>query len=137
MLLSLLLPLLMLLHTPEPLANYRWQNRLLVIFAAETDAVQLSEQQKCIAAAEAGFHDRDMLTFVVLPEKVQGPKQHPAEIAQQLRQQYQIAEGEFAVLLIGKDGTEKLRKAEVVEMQEIFGLIDSMPMRKAELRKGN
>jgi hypothetical protein len=137
MLLSLLLPLLMFVQTPEPLAHYRWKNRLLVVFASEAADKQLQAQSEHVAANEAGFHDRDLLQFTVLPNQVQGPEQHSAAVAKQLRQHYKVAKGEFVVLLIGKDGTVKLRKNEPVSMQEIFKLIDTMPMRKAEMRKGN
>jgi hypothetical protein len=38
--------------------------------------------------------------------------------------------------LIGKDGTVKLRSAEPVPVKDIFGLIDSMPMRRQEMDSG-
>ena len=44
----------------------------------------------------------------------------------------------FTFILLGKDGTEKLRRlGKVVSPQELFQLIDSMPMRKAEMATGN
>jgi hypothetical protein len=39
-------------------------------------------------------------------------------------------------LLIGKDGGVKLRSSEPVSVKDIFGLIDSMPMRRQEMDSG-
>jgi hypothetical protein len=39
------------------------------------------------------------------------------------------------VILIGKDGGEKLSREEGTTLGEIFGLIDTMPMRRREMRR--
>ena len=39
------------------------------------------------------------------------------------------------ILLVGKDGGVKLRSEEPVSIQRIFDLIDSMPMRRREMRE--
>jgi hypothetical protein len=41
----------------------------------------------------------------------------------------------FSVVLIGKDGGEKLRRATPIAPAELFSLVDSMPMRQAEMRE--
>ena len=38
----------------------------------------------------------------------------------------------FEIVLIGKDGGEKLRQGQVLSSEKLFGLIDAMPMRQAE-----
>lgn len=47
---------------------------------------------------------------------------------------YNVTPDQFTLLLIGKDGGEKFRSAKPVEIETIFRLIDSMPMRQAEMR---
>ncbi len=42
---------------------------------------------------------------------------------------------DFEVLLIGKDGTEKLRSTTPVKLDTLFSLIDTMPMRKVEMQR--
>ncbi len=42
----------------------------------------------------------------------------------------------MTMVLVGKDGDEKARWNRVVNPQEIFDLIDSMPMRQSEMREG-
>ena len=37
--------------------------------------------------------------------------------------------------LIGKDGGQKWRQSEPLDMETLFALIDGMPMRQAEMRE--
>jgi hypothetical protein len=54
-----------------------------------------------------------------------------------LRKSYGVDEQNYAVLLIGKDGGVKLRREVPVTTTELFSLIDSMPMRKREMRESD
>lgn len=49
---------------------------------------------------------------------------------------YNIDANDFSVILLGKDGGEKLRKKSFVSAAELFSLIDAMPMRQQEIREG-
>jgi hypothetical protein len=65
------------------------------------------------------------VTQIVLRSRAEGP-----EIAER----FNLAKADFALLLIGKDGLEKLRSREVVSPETLFRLVDSMPMRQEEMR---
>lgn len=41
----------------------------------------------------------------------------------------------FTLILVGRDGGEKLRCTGVVSAEKLFGLIDAMPMRKDEIKR--
>jgi hypothetical protein len=41
----------------------------------------------------------------------------------------------FSVVLIGKDGGEKLRQTTPLTPADLFALVDAMPMRQAEMRE--
>lgn len=41
----------------------------------------------------------------------------------------------FSVVLIGKDGGEKLRRTTPLAPADLFALVDAMPMRQAEMRE--
>ena len=45
-----------------------------------------------------------------------------------------VGADDFAVLLIGKDGGEKLRFTDLPDLQAIYTVIDGMPMRQGEMR---
>jgi len=41
----------------------------------------------------------------------------------------------FSVVLIGKDGGEKLRRDSFLSTRELFAFVDAMPMRRAEMER--
>ncbi len=41
----------------------------------------------------------------------------------------------FSIILVGKDGGEKLRRTTPLPPDELFALVDAMPMRRAEMRE--
>lgn len=49
--------------------------------------------------------------------------------------QTQFGAKTFSLVLIGKDGTEKLRRTTLLPPAELFALVDAMPMRRAEMRE--
>ena len=51
-----------------------------------------------------------------------------------LRKKYEVVD-DFVFILIGKDVTVKLRAKQPVLSDGLFGLTDSMPMRKEEMRR--
>ncbi len=119
------------------LTRYRWQNRLLLLFAptAEHPAYQamvgeLKEQAR-------GVTDRDLLVFRVLEagRSFQNGRELSREQAQALRQRFGVPSGAFTVVLVGKDGGVKLQERRQVPLADLFALIDSMPMRRQEMQE--
>jgi hypothetical protein len=49
-----------------------------------------------------------------------------------LLSEFGIGADSFGVVLIGKDGSEKLRVAGVPDLEAIYAVIDGMPMRARE-----
>lgn len=56
-----------------------------------------------------------------------------ADEARRLRTQFAIGDDTFSVVLIGKDGGEKMRVDEVPDLQAIYAVVDGMPMRSREM----
>jgi hypothetical protein len=56
-----------------------------------------------------------------------------AEQAQRLRSAFGVGANGFSVVLIGKDGGEKLRVNDVPDLAAIYAVIDGMPMRGSEM----
>ena len=106
----------------DPIAQYRWKNRLLVILAPSACNEAFEMQTNAYEQAKAEYHERDL---VVLAEPDgNGP----------LHRRFHAPAGEFRVILIGKDGHTALERSQPVGSQELFGLIDAMPMRRQEMR---
>jgi hypothetical protein len=118
------------------LSQYRWKHRPLFIFApANTDADFLALDRQLIKAAPE-LEDRDMIIFRIhenSPSHAAG-KPLTREDANYLRRRFDAAPGRLTVVLVGKDGGVKLVAHRHVELQAIFSLVDSMPMRQQEMR---
>jgi hypothetical protein len=119
----------------SPLDPYRWQNRVLLVFAPSDNDGRLSATRKLAREHSRGFEDRHLITVVALTEG-EAPEGQPLGRIQtdSLREQYGIGPSDFAVFLIGKDGGVKLRLERPPRAAELFELIDSMPMRQQEMR---
>lgn len=101
------------------LSQYRWKNRLLLLFAPSPADVRFREQRRLFAGGEAGFEDRDLLLLELLKDT-------------EARERFGVEEGRFALVLVGKDGTEKFRSHEPVPTEDVFSRVDAMPMRRRE-----
>jgi hypothetical protein len=119
------------------LAQFQWKNRLLFIFAQDVSHPLLKGLQSQIAAQKAEVEERDLIVFEV-------PAQGPARMntnpldqqeADSIRNHFAVPCNAFSLILVGKDGGIKLKRSDQVDLSEVFGLIDSMPMRQREMRQ--
>lgn len=127
------------LQQSNPLNEYQWQNRLILVFNDLDSEVQAQMQLDKFTGQTPELQDRDLLIFRIDDSQVSdGLDSKVTDIeAASLRKSFNIDIEEFVVLLIGKDGGVKLRSEEVVSSQELFALIDGMPMRRSEIRRKN
>ena len=54
-----------------------------------------------------------------------------------MRARYSVEDNQFATVLIGKDGGEKLRRDGLMPTDTLFDTIDAMPMRRDEIRRNS
>ncbi|MFB2549805.1 DUF4174 domain-containing protein [Ensifer soli] len=116
-----------------PLAELQWKNRALVIFADTADPA-FQKQKDMLKAEEPGLSERQLVVIHVdgeTAETLAGADDYDGKALRAA-----LSEGgratSFELVLIGKDGTVKLRRGEPVAMAELFGVIDAMPMRAGE-----
>lgn len=107
------------------LEELRWKNRVLLIYAPAGSERQLALQEQSLRTHEAELKERDVAQIIL---------REPAE-DRKTADRFKLAEAGFTVLLIGKDGGEKLRSHDVVSPAMLCDLIDSMPMRQQEMRR--
>jgi hypothetical protein len=119
------------------LREYQWKNRLLMVFAP---SARDARYQKLAGELDSQMHDiidRDLLVFHVFDIGQSRVNQTviSSSAVKGLQQRFSITSGQFTVVLVGKDGAEKLRQESAVNLAKIFSLIDSMPMRQREIRE--
>ena len=119
------------------LKDYQWKNRLILVFSPSSEDTGYKALENDIAVQAEEIIDRDILVFHILEtgEIKLGKSSLQTGAGDYLRRNFSISPGAFTVLLIGKDGGVKLRSEGRVELDEIFSLIDTMPMRQREMRE--
>lgn len=121
--------------------RYLWEKRVLLIFTPSLEDGSYLEQKALLeqAAAQGALAERDMVTITLARRDrvmIDG-EAVPRLFAKPFYEFYDVGRDSFTVILIGKDGTEKLRSYPPVETDTLFKLIDSMPMRQQEMQGGD
>lgn len=119
------------------LSPYQWKNRLLFVFAPSRSHPMYDTLHKSLAAQAAEVADRDLVVFEVLESDLSFTNKDiiDPDTARLLREKIDADRGDFAVILVGKDGGVKLKSEEHTNLKDIFSLTDSMPMRQEEMRQ--
>jgi len=119
------------------LDQFQWKNRLLFLFAPNRNHPLFEALLKSLAAQKTEAADRYLVVFEILESdpSSMNSKYLASEAALSLRKRYKVNQGEFAVLLVDKDGGIKLNRQNETRLEDIFTLIDTMPMRQEEMRQ--
>ncbi|WP_454848253.1 DUF4174 domain-containing protein [Rhizobium binxianense] len=112
------------------LAQFQWRNRVLVIFA-DKDNSRAARQENLLLSDRSALEARDMVVLKIAGDGVKPLFGGGIELeGERIRTDLDDPDaGEFAAVLVGKDGTAKLRASEPVSDGELFAIIDSMPVR--------
>jgi molybdopterin converting factor small subunit len=121
------------------LAAMRDRFRPVIVFyperAGRPEGVAVRRQRELLQGHEAELKERDVVVVFV---PVAGDGDQPSNRhLQGLRREFQVADREFTVVLVGKDGGEKFRSHAPVTIEKFNALIDAMPMRRQEVRNGH
>ena len=122
---------------PVPLAARIGKKRPLLIFSPHSEDPRSRQQFDLLQSGShplAGAEERDLVLYD-LPLEMPEDGSLSAKEASAARKRFHIAPADFTVILLGKDGGEKLRDHSPVPAQKLFDLIDSMPMRQDEMRQ--
>ena len=119
------------------LNQFQWKNRLLLLFAPQDSDSSFQALKREISAQPREISDRHLVVFHIFESgpSYMGKKQIEPRTAAALRNEFVVPLGGFTCILIGKDGGVKLKQNTQTKVEEIFALIDSMPMRQDEMRK--
>ena len=127
---------------PASLAAMQDCYRPLLLFAPSASDETLRAELLELEAHASELRERDVLIVMVLEEA--GPDFSRTNLplarltgdeAAAARKRFGIRQNEFAILLIGKDGGEKLRQNSLMSAAKLNHEIDGMPMRKEEMRR--
>lgn len=101
----------------QEIKQYQWKNRLVILVGDESDS-KLKKQKAFLTKSARGLNERDILII---------------QADEAAREELNLKPSFSGLLLMGKDGGVKLKSSFIVEPEELFALIDRMPMRRAEI----
>lgn len=118
-------------------AEENQERRWLVLLTQEDEHPQLQEQIGVIEANREGAVERKIGVIQITSE---GAKSlfNSAVNSFKLAKTYQnmrSKDTDFEAILIGLDGNVKLQRKRAIPIDELFNLIDSMPMRQQEIQR--
>lgn len=111
----------------SPLASWKWKNRILILHHQEDLFQTLNSKVK-------ELNERDLIIIHIENDKISFLPIHLKLDSKVVSNFFGLKRNDSKVILIGKDGGIKLNKP-LASHNEIFDLIDSMPMRQSEMRK--
>ncbi len=116
--------------------RFLWRERVVLVFAPTSDHADLIRQKDAFnaAAVKDGLKERDIRVITLIDrdgvwiDEANVPRLFPVPFYKH----FKVDDGAFSVILVGKDGGEKMRSAVVVTPELLFSLIDAMPMGEAK-----
>lgn len=120
----------------QDLSSHQWEDRLILILTDDTSNTTYQDQIEELYADPEGLEDRKLVIYTILPDRFSRYSTDELNwvLSNELYSEYKTRNNSFEVLLIGLDAGVKLRQAEVLSNEKIFGRIDQMPMRRRELQ---
>ena len=110
----------------DPLAEYLWEKRPIVVFASSEKDPRLRLQLASLEARTADLEERDV---VVIVDTEPGESRATAS---PMRKRFRPHD--FTIILVDKDGMVKLRKPDTIDADALLRMIDRMPTRQEEMR---
>ena len=124
------------LHSQD-FQQYRWENRLLLIVDQSDQQAKRQQQLVFLQKEAAGLIDRKLKVFSLSKKGMQEGMQDVSKWkAMEIPARFKTQQS-LKVFLIGLDGGIKATYDAPIMPQSIFDIIDTMPMRRAELNSRN
>ena len=116
----------------QNLKNHQWKNRVLLVLSNSESNRAFKKQMLQFTDVEA-LKERKLLVYQIFPDNyLLGKKREKSTL---FFEQFMKDKETFRVVLIGLDGGIKYSQTEVLSRDKLFDIIDSMPMRQAEIRR--
>ncbi|AYN66720.1 DUF4174 domain-containing protein [Euzebyella marina] len=126
----------------QELEAYRWNNRILIVKAEDAQSTEYIKQIDELTNADENMEDRKLILYQIegtdfkFTDFKKPKKKEVGVVTEGFSEKYLHTKNTFEVILIGLDGGVKLRQDEFLDKESLFRLIDSMPMRMNEMKKG-
>ena len=105
------------------------KSRVVLVYCPKSSDADFKMQKKWLSEVGGGILERDLCIVDCVEADL------TSEDAAHLKERFRYTPNHFCFWLIGKDGEVKMISGTPVKPEHIFGLIDSMPMRREEMKR--
>ena len=125
-----------LLGSAQYLSKHRWENRLILILTDDENNSNFQSQLAEFRKDLTGLNERKIIIYQVMPgEYKTGLNGDNKTKSARLYNEYKKTDAGFEVVLLGLDGGVKLQQNELLSLEELYAVIDVMPMRRREIER--
>lgn len=121
----------------QDLEHHAWKDRILILFQMDQDKEAIDLQVNELISHTSGLKERKLVVYQVRSDKWKIGLEHDSKwkpLSNNIFERYRSDSDQNEIILVGLDGGIKLRNREFMACQELFAIIDGMPMRRTELR---
>lgn len=119
----------------QDLREHVWKDRVIVVFTADESSELFTQQLDELQSDREGLDDRKLVLYSITPTHVRkGWENGEWEVSNESLNHILEAKGNFEVVLLGLDGSVKLRQDQLLKRDKLYNIIDSMPMRRHALK---
>tara|TARA_R110001632_G_scaffold6324_1_gene25704 strand:+ start:45865 stop:46287 length:423 start_codon:yes stop_codon:yes gene_type:complete len=117
----------------QELKEHLWKQRVLLV--TSSDSLLLKKQVAILLKELPGLTERKLIVYKVTPKMYfKGIKNNDSASLPSNYSQIKKTSESFEIILIGLDGSVKLRETKTLKPEKLFTLIDGMSIRRQELR---
>lgn len=117
----------------QKLSDYTWKQRIIILSDTDTDFKNAKAALTKISTYTQELNERDIILFLHRNGQLYDTDLKITGMATISS----IPNDYTGYVLLGKDGGIKSKKSYPINPEELFTLIDGMPMRRAELKANN
>ncbi len=122
----------------QDLKKHQWENRIVIVKTSDIKSNKQEEQLKEFRNSFEELMDRKIIVYkingddFVLIDYKNSTLNTSGKTSKKLSETILNENENFEVILIGLDGGVKLQQTEIVLKEDLFSIVDAMPMRRNE-----
>ena len=118
----------------QVLSSIQWKNRVLLVMSEDPNDPLVKQQVSLFSEDAEEMKERKLVLLQVFPEfYLMGGESAIRRTSAEVYFDYKSSKKSFELILIGLDGDEKMRRTELIRPDDLYAIIDAMPMRRYEM----
>lgn len=119
----------------QVLSSIQWKNRVLLVMSEDPYDPMVKQQISLFTEDDEEMKERKLVLLQVFPEfYLMGGPSAIRRTSEEVYFDYKSSKKSFEMILVGLDGDEKMRWTKLMRPDDVYAIIDSMPMRRYEIK---